>query len=77
LLKAESLLAQTKGQLRRFGLRARKGLGQHFLIDEGVLKLIASSAELTASDVVIEVGSWPAGRVGWLPLNWTADWSSF
>ena len=56
MLKAESLLAQTKGQLRHFDLRARKVLGQHFLVDEGVLKLIVSSAELTASDVVIEVG---------------------
>ena len=73
MLKAESLLAQTKGQLRRFDLRARKGLGQHFLVDEGVLKLIASSAELTASDVVIEVGPGLgvlsrelASRAGWL-----------
>ena len=73
MLKAESLLAQTKGQLRRFDLRARKGLGQHFLIDEGVLKLIASSAELTTSDVVIEVGPGLgvlsrelASRAGWL-----------
>ena len=73
MLKAESLLAQTKGQLRRFDLRARKGLGQHFLIDEGVLQLLASSAELTASDVVIEVGPGLgvlsrelASRAGWL-----------
>jgi 16S rRNA (adenine1518-N6/adenine1519-N6)-dimethyltransferase len=42
--------------LRRFGLRARKGLGQHFLIDEKVLKSIVSAAELTPQDVVIEVG---------------------
>ncbi|MDD5509705.1 MAG: 16S rRNA (adenine(1518)-N(6)/adenine(1519)-N(6))-dimethyltransferase RsmA [Dehalococcoidales bacterium] len=49
-------MAQTRGQLRRFDLRARKGLGQHFLIDEEVLKLTTSSAELTATDVVIEVG---------------------
>ncbi len=55
-LKADSLLAETKGLLRHFGLRARKGLGQHFLIDEGVLQLISSSAELTTADVIIEVG---------------------
>lgn len=73
MLKAESLLAQTKGQLRHFNLRARKGLGQHFLTDEGVLNLIASSADLTASDVVIEIGPGLgvlsrelAGRAGWL-----------
>jgi 16S rRNA (adenine1518-N6/adenine1519-N6)-dimethyltransferase len=55
-LKAKSLLAQTRGLLRRFGLRARKGLGQHFLIDEEVLTLISSAAELTPTDVVMEIG---------------------
>jgi len=42
--------------LRRFGLRAKKGLGQHFLIDEEVLGLILSTAQLTRQDVVLEVG---------------------
>jgi len=49
-------LAQTRGLLRRFGLRARKGLGQHFLIDEEVLKLITSAAGLTPTDVIMEIG---------------------
>ncbi len=52
----ESLLTQTRSLLRRFGLRARKGLGQHFLIDESVLEVIISAAELTPTDVVIEIG---------------------
>ena len=55
-LKEESLLAQTRRLLRRFDLRARKGLGQHFLIDEEALKLVTSAAEVTPTDVVIEVG---------------------
>ena len=55
-LQAGSLLARTRGLLRRSGLRARKGLGQHFLIDEEVLKLIISAAELTSTDVIMEVG---------------------
>jgi len=55
-LKAKSLLAQTRGLLRHFGLRARKGLGQHFLIDEEVLKLVSSAAELTPTDIVMEIG---------------------
>ncbi len=54
--KIESLLAQTKRWLRQFDLQARKGLGQHFLIDEEVLKLITSTAELTSTDVIMEVG---------------------
>ncbi len=51
-----SLLTQTRRLLRQFDLRARKGLGQHFLIDGEVLKLITSAAELTPTDVVVEVG---------------------
>ena len=51
-----SLLAQTRGLLRHFDLRVRKGLGQHFLIDEEVLKLVTSAAELTLTDVIMEIG---------------------
>jgi len=53
---AGSLLTQTRRLLRQFDLRARKGLGQHFLIDGEVLERITSAAELTPADVVIEVG---------------------
>jgi len=55
-LKTDSLLIETKGLLRRFGLKARKGLGQHFLVDEEVLELITGTSELTPADIVIEVG---------------------
>jgi 16S rRNA (adenine1518-N6/adenine1519-N6)-dimethyltransferase len=72
-LKTESLETQTKRLLRRFGLRARKGLGQHFLIDREVLDLATAAAELTTDDLVIEVGPGLgvltrelARRVGWL-----------
>jgi len=55
-LKTNSLFAETKGLLRQFNLRLRKGLGQHFLIDEEVLKLVTSAAELTSTDVILEIG---------------------
>ena len=55
-LKPVSLLAQTRTLLRRFDLQARKSLGQHFLIDGEVLKLITSAAELTPTDVIMEIG---------------------
>lgn len=42
--------------LSKYGLRARKSLGQHFLIDERVLQIIISAARLTPEDTVIEVG---------------------
>jgi len=71
--EAKSLLAQTRRLLRRFDLQARKGLGQHFLIDEEVLKLITSAAGLTSTDVVMEIGPGLgvltkelAGQSGWV-----------
>jgi 16S rRNA (adenine1518-N6/adenine1519-N6)-dimethyltransferase len=42
--------------LRQFDLRANKGLGQHFLVNSAVLKNIAAAAELSSSDVVLEIG---------------------
>jgi 16S rRNA (adenine1518-N6/adenine1519-N6)-dimethyltransferase len=53
---SDSLLAQTKKLLRRFRIRARKGLGQHFLVDEKVLETILVTAALDPDDTVIEVG---------------------
>lgn len=53
---SDSLLAQTKKLLRRFGLKARKGLGQHFLIDAEVMEAVIAAAELDSTDTVIEVG---------------------
>ncbi len=55
-MKTESLLTQTKRTLRRFNLKARKRLGQHFLIDGEVLQLITSAAELTPADIILEIG---------------------
>ncbi len=51
-----SLLRQTREMLHRFGLRARKGLGQHFLIDRGILRKIIGAAEISLSDIVLEIG---------------------
>lgn len=53
---SNSLLIQTKRRLRQFGLKPRKGLGQHFLVDEEVLGIITSAAELSPEDLVVEVG---------------------
>ena len=55
-MKTEPLLSQTKRTLRYFDLKARKRLGQHFLIDERVLQLIVSTAGLSESDVILEIG---------------------
>jgi len=37
-------------------LAARKDLGQHFLVDENILRVIERLAELDRSDVVLEIG---------------------
>jgi len=47
---------QIKRVLSRYGLRAKKSLGQHFLIDREVLQLIVSVAHLSPEETVIEVG---------------------
>ena len=55
-MKDDALLAQASRLLRRHNLKARKGLGQHFLVDREVLDLILTAAELEPYDVVVEVG---------------------
>ena len=37
-------------------ISARKDLGQHFLVDENILRVIERLAELTPADVVLEIG---------------------
>lgn len=54
--RPSSLLSQTKQLLRQSGLRARKGLAQHFLVDDGILHSLISAADLAPADIVLEVG---------------------
>ena len=43
-------------RLRRFGVRPNRELGQNFLIDDNMLEVIGTAAELSKRDVVLEVG---------------------
>jgi 16S rRNA (adenine1518-N6/adenine1519-N6)-dimethyltransferase len=43
-------------RLREFGVRPNRELGQNFLIDDNILRVIGAAAELDAGDVVLEVG---------------------
>lgn len=70
---ANSLLSLTKKLLRRYDIRAKKGLAQHFLIDDAVLEKILDAAGLKPDDTVIEVGpglglmtAELAKRAGWV-----------
>jgi 16S rRNA (adenine1518-N6/adenine1519-N6)-dimethyltransferase len=43
--------------LARHTIRLKKSLGQHFLVDENILKKIATAAQLTREDTVVEIGA--------------------
>jgi 16S rRNA (adenine1518-N6/adenine1519-N6)-dimethyltransferase len=53
----DSLALLYRQILRQFGVKPKKRLGQHFLIDEAVLERILSAAEISPGDIVVEVGA--------------------
>jgi len=55
-LRSDSLLNETRRLLNQYGLHARKGLAQHFLINRDVLHKITAAAELVKNDLVMEIG---------------------
>ena len=50
-------LSYLRGLLQNYGLEPKHKLGQNFLIDLNLLDLVCRSAELTAADSVLEVGT--------------------
>jgi 16S rRNA (adenine1518-N6/adenine1519-N6)-dimethyltransferase len=56
LAQYESLTQTVKRLLGSLDARAKKSLGQNFLIDSGVLRKIVEAADLSPRDIVIEVG---------------------
>lgn len=51
-----SLYRRTRGLLAAHGVRPRKGLGQHFVVDEGALAAVMDAAEVGPDDTVLEIG---------------------
>ena len=49
-------MAELRRSLRDLGLRPKKSLGQHFLVDVDVLQSILEASDLSAQDIVVEVG---------------------
>lgn len=49
-------VSETRSVLEQHGLMTKKALGQHFLINDGVVQRICDLAELTQEDAVVEVG---------------------
>lgn len=51
-----NLYEETKFIMKKNNLYANKSLGQNFLIDENVVTGIVESANISESDMVIEIG---------------------
>jgi len=43
--------------IRHYDIRPRKKLGQSFLIDQGIIRQIADTAQVTKNDIVVEIGA--------------------
>lgn len=54
--RQRDLSAKVRGQLKGAGLKAKKSLGQNFLVNENIRDSIIEAANLSAEDTVIEVG---------------------
>lgn len=55
--------------LSSHGLRPRKRLGQHFLIDGNLMRVLVESADLKRDDLVVEVGGGTGGLTDLLALR--------
>ena len=48
--------SRTRGILEKYGLSAKKSLGQNFIIDTNILRNIVKTASVDKNTTVIEVG---------------------
>ncbi len=49
-------MAWVKGLLAKYSISPAKGLGQHFLMDRGIMAAMIRTAEVHSGDTVVEVG---------------------
>lgn len=54
--KRISTYSETSAILERYGLAAKKGLGQNFIIEPNIISRIVAAAEIDEHDLVLEVG---------------------
>lgn len=52
----ESIWEETKFIMKKYNIKANKGLGQNFLISEDVVNKIVDCSEISKDDLVIEIG---------------------
>ena len=43
--------------INKYEIKPRKKLGQSFLLDRNIIRKIAAAADISADDIVIEIGS--------------------
>lgn len=51
-----TVLEETKYLMKKYKIKANKGLGQNFLVDDRALQDIANGANIQENDLVIEIG---------------------
>jgi 16S rRNA (adenine1518-N6/adenine1519-N6)-dimethyltransferase len=51
-----SRVEDVRTAMKLAGIKPRKGLGQHFLVDKPSLEAIMDSAHVTSADTVLEIG---------------------
>lgn len=61
-----STVSRTKAIVNKYGFKFKKGLGQNFLIDEGVLQTIIQAADLVPGEAVVEIGPGIGTLTEWL-----------
>lgn len=59
-------LAFIKGELRKFGLNAKKAFGQNFLVNQNILQKICDAANIQKNETVVEIGPGPGGLTQYL-----------
>ena len=52
-----STLSALKAALRERGIFPKKRLGQNFLIDQNILRLIVKTAAICERDIILEIGT--------------------
>jgi 16S rRNA (adenine1518-N6/adenine1519-N6)-dimethyltransferase len=52
-----SLIHETRSILRAYGISPKKGLGQNFVVDAGLLERMISYAQIRGDEVVLEIGA--------------------
>lgn len=56
-LRIKKKMTTPKEIIRQYGIKPQKRLGQSFLVDVNTIKKIAAAADITADDVVVEIGA--------------------